>query len=154
VAEDLRQRIAEAIRGAADYPIVAEWICCDPVKPDHDLCVQGDAARKMLRAVLADDPEVLFLPSGVVDAVMAVRDEELERLKVVETASIGAHALLDDAEEALARVRALAEHLKAEAGQGIKTSVLDSQIAAWKSSAHAADLLLAALDDTTEPENG
>ena len=43
------------------------------------------------------------------DAVMAVRDEELERLKVVETASIGAHALLDDAEEALARVRALAE---------------------------------------------
>lgn len=42
-------------------------------------------------------------------AVLAVRDDELERLRVVEVASIGAHALLADAEAAIDRVRRLCD---------------------------------------------
>ncbi|MFC4006615.1 hypothetical protein ACFOY2_05245 [Nonomuraea purpurea] len=79
--DDLRQRYADAIRSAADQSIVGEWVCCDPVNPDHDLCVKGDIARQMLRAVLTDDPEKLFVPSSILDAVMAVRDEELAELR-------------------------------------------------------------------------
>ncbi|MEU6725509.1 hypothetical protein ABZ917_17520 [Nonomuraea wenchangensis] len=81
MSDDLRKRYAEAIRAAAEYAILGEWICCDPVNPEHDLCVKGDIARQMLRAVLADDPEALFVPSGVLDALMAVRDEELSELR-------------------------------------------------------------------------
>src|SRR5690606_9312085 len=78
---DYRDRVAEALRAAAEYSIVGEWICCDPINPDHELCVKGDIARQMLRAVLADDEEVLFVPSKVVDVVLAVPNPELERLR-------------------------------------------------------------------------
>ncbi|MFF0864185.1 hypothetical protein ACFYUV_20670 [Nonomuraea sp. NPDC003560] len=81
MADDLRRRYAEAIRSAADFSIMGEWICCDPINPDHELCVQGGIARQMLAAVLTDDPERLFVPSKLVNAVMAVRDEGMESLR-------------------------------------------------------------------------
>ncbi|WP_214322070.1 hypothetical protein [Nonomuraea sediminis] len=74
----LRRQYAAAIREAADYSIVGEWICCDPVNPDHELCFKADIARQMLAAVLADDPDRLFVPSRLADAVMAINDQYLQ----------------------------------------------------------------------------
>ncbi|WP_188188010.1 hypothetical protein [Nonomuraea sp. SYSU D8015] len=58
---------------------------------------------------MADDTAHLItsLQKGYLEATaeLAVAEAELERLRVVETASIGAHALLADAEAAIARVR-------------------------------------------------
>ncbi|MEU4578965.1 hypothetical protein [Nonomuraea sp. NPDC023979] len=111
---DYRRRIAEAIRAAADCPIVAEWICCDPVNPDHDLCVKGDIARQMLRAVLADDEEKLYLPSGIVDAVLAVRDEELERAVAHDRQPYPTQWAYNQACAALEKHRARADQAEAE----------------------------------------
>lgn len=118
---DLRQRYAEALRTAAKDAIV------------------GEASA----------------PSKMLDAVMAVRDEELERLRVRATNfydAIGrAVAERDEWRERAETARSLAEELKAEAEQGLKTSVIDSQRAAWKTQAHVAGLFLAALDDSQSP---
>ncbi|MER6942511.1 hypothetical protein ABT294_00685 [Nonomuraea sp. NPDC000554] len=171
MADDLRHRYAEAIRTAADFSIVGEWICCEPVNPEHDLCVKGDIARQMLAAVLADDCETLFVPSKLVDAVKAVRDEELQALRErAEKAEkeraqwrqrateaekqFGAQALLqrdewmqraEHAEAAIARVRAQAmEWVElAERGDACAERV-DLAIA------DCGRDVLAALDDTKE----
>lgn len=79
-ADDLRRRYAEALWKAAEYAIVAEWICCDPVRLDHDLCQTGDAVRQVIRSLIFNDrfaEQYLLLP----DAVLAVRDTELEQLR-------------------------------------------------------------------------
>jgi hypothetical protein len=127
VADDLRHRYAEAIRTAADFSIVGEWICCNPVNPEHDLCVKGDIARQMLAAVLADDPERLFVPSKLVDAVMAVRDEELERLRLIAKVNHGLYGSAQQeagtAEAALSLVRERLDILIA-AGFGAVTDTL------------------------------
>ncbi|MEV7034568.1 hypothetical protein AB0N99_30605 [Streptomyces sp. NPDC093272] len=52
-----RAAVSAALWAAAEHHTIAEWICCDPITPDHDLCVKGDATLHMLRALLVDDPE-------------------------------------------------------------------------------------------------
>ncbi len=69
----LRERVGAALRKAVDYQIIAEWICCDPVRPDHDMCSRADAMREAMRQLLTDDPDpdgLLDLNSKVLDAVM------------------------------------------------------------------------------------
>ncbi|QDN57354.1 hypothetical protein [Streptomyces sp. S1D4-20] len=54
----------------AEHHIVAEWICCEPINPKHQLCVQGDATLRMVKALLVDDPEAIR-PAPLLDAVLA-----------------------------------------------------------------------------------
>lgn len=123
MADDLRHRYAEALATAADFSIIGEWICCEPINLDHDLCVKGDIARQMLRAVLADDPDRLFVPSGLVGAVMAVRDEELERLR--------AEVEADD---------------KAISDLNTNVTLLEKRAAAWRERAENAEAKLLAYE--------
>ncbi len=88
---DLREQIAEALRTTVDDQIVAEWICCDPVRADHEMCSKADAARQMARTLLTDDPEWYDDGAPVLDAVMAVVQPELNRL----------HFLVDEAHQSL-----------------------------------------------------
>jgi hypothetical protein len=66
----LRDHIAKALWSAAEHNVIAEWICCDPIDPKHGLCVQGDAALRMLKALIVDDPEA-WKPAPLPDAVLA-----------------------------------------------------------------------------------
>lgn len=122
-----------------------------------------DLRHRYAAAILARLAQTGPTPSDydLADAVMAVRDEELERLRLIARVNHGLHRSADEeadgwreraetAEPAIARVRSLAEQLEAEAEQGLKTSVLDSQRAAWSAQVHVTGLFLAALDDTGE----
>ena len=77
----LREQVADALRGAFDTAITAEWICCDPVRTDHDLCSRADIMRKAVRGLLTDDPDydIPLMRSAVLDAVMDVIRPVLER---------------------------------------------------------------------------
>ncbi|MGW1961791.1 hypothetical protein ACWCPD_16120 [Streptomyces sp. NPDC001935] len=65
-----RAALAAHLWAVAEHHIVAEWICCEPINPEHDLCVQGDATRQMVKALLVDDPEAIR-PAPLLDAVLA-----------------------------------------------------------------------------------
>lgn len=78
---DLRAKIAEALRATFDREAIGEWICCDPINPNHILCQQGDTTRTMARALLADDPDAFPERSRVVDAVMGVVEARLNELE-------------------------------------------------------------------------
>lgn len=122
----LRDRYGDALRRAFDVQIIAEWICCDPVKPGHKLCRKGETTREMVASLLSDSEEAAY-PSRVLDALMAVPDEERDRLReqlrlvAADRDGWGGHAhrsrvradsaeaRLADAEAALARVRAVAD---------------------------------------------
>ncbi|MEU5742008.1 hypothetical protein ABZ784_28955 [Streptomyces tendae] len=58
----------------AERHIVAEWICCDPLEPGHDLCAKGYAALGMVKSLLVDaDPGEAWNPSApLLDALAAV----------------------------------------------------------------------------------
>ena len=77
---ELRDRIGSTLRDAFDTAIAAEWICCDPVRPDHELCSQADAMRKAVRGLLTDDPDydIPLMRSAVLDALMG----EIRHLRV------------------------------------------------------------------------
>lgn len=66
-----RAAIAAHLWQIAEHHTVAEWICCDPIDPAHDLCVQGGVALQMLKALLVDDLEA-WKPAPLLDAVMAL----------------------------------------------------------------------------------
>ncbi|MBD3004817.1 hypothetical protein [Streptomyces sp. 5-10] len=51
LAAGLDSRIGEMLRQAAEERIIAEWICCDPIDPHHQLCVQGAAALRMITSL-------------------------------------------------------------------------------------------------------
>jgi hypothetical protein len=82
----LREQYAAALWASAEHTIVAEWICCAPLDPKHDLCAQGYAAMRMIRALIVDDPEA-YKPPPLPDAVLSVRDAELEQLREQRDAS-------------------------------------------------------------------
>jgi hypothetical protein len=75
----LREQYAAALWEAAEHNIIAEWICCEPLDPSHELCAQGYAAMRMIRALIIDDPEA-YKPAPLADAVLAVRDRRMEQL--------------------------------------------------------------------------
>ncbi|WP_392838714.1 hypothetical protein [Streptomyces sp. LN500] len=81
-----RERYAAAMWAKAERTIIAEWICCEPLDPKHDLCAQGYAALRMTKALIVDNPESATSDS-LVDAVLAVRDREMEHLKLLVAAS-------------------------------------------------------------------
>ncbi|MGW2520537.1 hypothetical protein ACWC09_26680 [Streptomyces sp. NPDC001617] len=70
-----RDEVAARLWQVAEHNIIAEWICCDPIDPTHQLCVKGDATLKMTKALLVDSPQA-WKPAPLLDAVM----EELRRL--------------------------------------------------------------------------
>jgi hypothetical protein len=85
------------------------------------------------------------------EPIRAQREQEIradERRKVAAQERDGWRERAETAEPAIARVRSLVAQLEAEAEQGLKTSVLDSQRAAWSAQLHVTGLFLAALDDT------
>lgn len=77
---DRRARIAATMWAAAEHNIVAEWICCEPLAPGHDLCAKGYAALDMIRALIVDTPEA-YRPAPLTDAAMAVADTEQQELR-------------------------------------------------------------------------
>jgi hypothetical protein len=68
----------------AEHHIVAEWICCEPVQPGHDLCAQGYAALGMVKTLLVDDdPGKAWNPSApLLDAVLSVLPAPADRAAV------------------------------------------------------------------------
>lgn len=76
---DLREQIAEALRTSVDSQIIAEWICCEPIRADHEMCSKADATRQMAQTLLTDDPDWYPARSPVLDAVLAVVQSELDR---------------------------------------------------------------------------
>lgn len=64
-----RAALSARLWAVAEHNIVAEWICCEPLKPDHDLCAKGYEALRMVKALLVDDPEA-SRPAPLLDAVL------------------------------------------------------------------------------------
>ncbi|MGX1220384.1 hypothetical protein [Streptomyces ambofaciens] len=55
----------------AERHIVAEWICCEPLEPGHDLCAKGYAALGMVKSLLVDaDPGEAWNPSAPLLSVL------------------------------------------------------------------------------------
>jgi hypothetical protein len=75
----LREQYATFLWQAAKHHVTAEWICCHPVDPTHELCVQGAAALRMIHSLLIDDPDAAS-PAPLLDAVLAVRDRRMKQL--------------------------------------------------------------------------
>ncbi|WP_282084063.1 hypothetical protein [Streptomyces tendae] len=56
----------------AERHIVAEWICCEPLEPGHDLCAKGYEALGMVKSLLVDaDPGEAWNPSAPLLSVLA-----------------------------------------------------------------------------------
>jgi predicted RNase H-like HicB family nuclease len=88
----LRRLISERLLKVATQRVEREWICCDPVDPSHELCVQGDAALRMLTALLTDD-ETVFPPTSdfldeVIRLIVGHGDPSDEQASVLSTAAI------------------------------------------------------------------
>jgi hypothetical protein len=74
----------------AEHHIVAEWICCEPLNPKHDLCAKGYAALGMAKTLLVDsDPKEAWNPNApLLDAILAMlpapdRQTALERVRAL-----------------------------------------------------------------------
>jgi hypothetical protein len=81
-----RAALSARLWAVAEHNIIAEWICCEPIKPKHDLCVQGEATRQMVKALLVDDPEAAR-PAPHLDAVLAVPPEPTDRAAILREAA-------------------------------------------------------------------
>lgn len=89
--QELRAHVSRRLVELAQYRCVAEWICCDPVDPTHLLCVQGNAARTMMTALLTDDETVFPPKSELLDEVMRLvlgHAEISHRNNVLSTAEV------------------------------------------------------------------
>jgi hypothetical protein len=73
-----RAALSARLWAVAEHNIIAEWICCEPINPKHELCVQGDATLRMVKALLVDDPEAIR-PAPLLDAVLAVLPAPADR---------------------------------------------------------------------------
>jgi hypothetical protein len=69
-----RAALSAKLWAVAEHHIVAEWICCEPLDPKHDLCAKGYAALDMAKTLLVDsDPAEAWNPEApLLDAVMAL----------------------------------------------------------------------------------
>src|SRR5206468_1828976 len=85
-----RAAVSAKLWEIAEHHIVAEWICCEPLDPKHDLCAQGYAALGMARTLLVDsDPEQAWNPAApVLDAVMAVLNAGSEDTTTTRTGTL------------------------------------------------------------------
>jgi hypothetical protein len=78
----VRAAVSAKLWAIAEHHIVAEWICCEPLDPKHDLCAKGYAALGMAKTLLVDsDPEEAWNPAApVLDAVMAMLPPPADRI--------------------------------------------------------------------------
>jgi hypothetical protein len=81
-----RAALSARLWAVAEHNIIAEWICCEPINPKHELCVQGDATLRMVKALLVDDPEAIR-PAPLLDAVLAVLPPPANRAAVLREAA-------------------------------------------------------------------
>jgi hypothetical protein len=71
----------------AEHHIVAEWICCEPLDPKHDLCAKGYAVLSMVKTLVVDSPEAWNLNAPLLDAVLAVLPAPTDRATVLREAA-------------------------------------------------------------------
>jgi|tagenome__1003787_1003787.scaffolds.fasta_scaffold20983200_7 hypothetical protein len=73
----------------AEHHIIAEWICCEPLEPRHDLCAKGYAALSMAKTLLVDgDPEEVWNPAApLLDAVIDLLPAPVDRAAVLRDAA-------------------------------------------------------------------
>ncbi|HET7386878.1 MAG TPA: hypothetical protein VFJ19_09485 [Nocardioidaceae bacterium] len=107
----------DAIRARCDAATAGPWVVrADPLDESLWVEVADPGFRSLARGICSNDdpdsddseserPDLEFMAHAREDVPALLG--EVERLRVVEVASIGAHALLDDAEQAIDRVRAL-----------------------------------------------
>lgn len=112
VADGDRAAVSAALWAAAEHNTIAEWICCDPIDPNHHLCMQGGAALQMLKALLVDDPEA-WKSAPLLDTVMSFMPPagsavEARRLALSEALDLGTGAPWDAIHERVAELRRLA----------------------------------------------
>ena len=82
--EKLREDAGKVLREVLEYEAIAEWICCDPVNPKHELCVQGDTTRRMMLGLLIDNEAVFPPKSRALDALMdEVVIPEISKLEIM-----------------------------------------------------------------------
>lgn len=67
--------------------ITAEWICCQPLAPRHDLCAKGHAALGIAKTLLVDNPEAWNPAAPLLDAVMAALSAPADRAAVLREAA-------------------------------------------------------------------
>ena len=108
-----RGAVSATLWATAEHHTVAEWICCDPINPDHALCAQGGAALRMLQALLVDDPEA-WKPAPLLDEVMRLLPPagsvaESHRLAMSQALDLGTGAPWDAIHERVQDLRRLAD---------------------------------------------
>lgn len=90
-ADAYRKLVAARLLAVATERVTREWICCDPVNDQHDLCVDGRNTITMLRTLLTDD-ETAFPPrSDLLDEVMRLvlgHADPAHRANVLATAEV------------------------------------------------------------------
>lgn len=72
---DRRAAISAKLWEIAKQHIIAEWICCEPLEPDHTLCAKGCAALGMVKTLLVDSPEAWNPAAPLLDAIMGMLPE-------------------------------------------------------------------------------
>lgn len=82
----------------AEHHIVAEWICCEPLEPKHDLCAKGYAALGMAKTLLVDSPEAWNPEAPLLNAVIA----ELRRVAATTEAHPAGHTWAVETHDPLA----------------------------------------------------
>lgn len=120
--QELRDQIAEALREVFDYQIIAEWICCEPVNPAHDLCAWGETVRQAVQGLLSDHAgdqygrsKVLDQVTGKLQARLGEQAAEIERLTIAWQAQQPQAELAASVHEAaLQRERQRAEQAEAD----------------------------------------
>lgn len=100
--EELRAEIAKALRESFDYHIVAEWICCYPVDPAHELCVMADTVRRSVIEVLSDDSGLWPGESPVINTIT---DLVMKRLNEKDQQLYGLRGLLHEVKFVVAGVQ-------------------------------------------------
>lgn len=73
----------------AEHHIIAEWICCEPLEPRHDLCAKGYAALGMAKTLLVDSPEAWNPNAPLLDAVLAMLPATAEEHRLALSDALG-----------------------------------------------------------------
>lgn len=94
----------------AEHHIVAEWVCCEPLEPRHDLCAKGYAALSMVKTLLVDgDPEKAWNPAApLLDAVVDLMTAPVDRAAVLTEAADALERKFEGASLATIELRRLA----------------------------------------------
>jgi hypothetical protein len=161
-----RAALSAKLWAVAEQHIVAEWICCEPLEPRHDLCAKGYAALGMAKTLLVDaDPAEAWNPNApLLDAVLAVLPATTDRATVLSPierrmleyalnladAEIehDDHGISDDEQDALAELRRMAaETPQPETVPLVGSAAIRRKLRRW---AYAAGHIEAELDGAVD----